>query len=263
MFYQMYMKMVSGRCNLSIVPLRAEAAHRSEMVSQVLFGEEFEILEETQDWTRIRLFSPDYEGWIQNGQYSLLDPIEGGSKEGRRVFVVDLSGAVGQSKDLHVTLVPGTTIVINDYSSSVIDWFELDGKLRMPTLRDFETEFPKLIAHYKNVPYLWGGRSQYGIDCSGLSLAIYRHFGVDLPRDAYQQAEYGEVVDFLTEIKAGDLAFFDNEDGKITHVGIMIDAETILHASARVRIDKMDSEGIFNKELNRYTHKLRIVKRYF
>ena len=257
------MHMKSGRCNLTVVPLRAEAAHRSEMVSQVLFGEEFEIVDETPEWTLIRLFHPVYEGWIQKGQYSLLEEVKGGHKHERRVFVVDLSGAVGKSKDGTVTMVPGTAIVINDYSNSVVDWFEIDGKLRRPTLQDFDVEFPKLIAYYNNVPYLWGGRSPYGIDCSGLSLAIYSHFGLSLPRDAYQQAAHGEVVDFLTEIKAGDLAFFDNEEGKITHVGMMIDKETIIHASARVRIDKMDSEGIFNKELNRYTHKLRIVKRYF
>ncbi len=120
----------------------------------------------------------------------------------------------------------------------------------------------QLALSYKNTPYLWGGRSQWGIDCSGFSQLIYSCFGISLPRDAYQQAEMGEIVDFISEIQVGDLAFFDNADGRITHVGIMLDRDTIIHASAKVRIDRMDTEGIFNAELNRYSHKLRIIKRY-
>lgn len=110
---------------------------------------------------------------------------------------------------------------------------------------------------------MWGGRSNAGIDCSGFSQVVYKHFGISLLRDAYQQAESGKAIDFLTEIRAGDLAFFDNEAGRITHVGIMIDHETIIHAAGRVRVDKMDNEGIFNLDINKYTHRLRIVKRYF
>lgn len=259
----MYMMILTGRCNLSIVPLRAEASHRSEMVSQVLFGEQFSILEEVQDWVLIRLESPVYEGWLQKGQFVILEEVPGGTKALQESLVVDLSAASARSSQREVDLLPSTLIMINDYSSQTEEWFEIEGKLRKPTLKDFDIEFPKVVAYYKDSPYLWGGRSRYGIDCSGLSLAVFRHFGLELPRDAYQQAEQGELVNFLPEIKAGDLAFFDNEEGRITHVGVMLDAETILHASASVRVDKMDSEGIFNKEWNRYTHKLRIVKRYF
>lgn len=126
----------------------------------------------------------------------------------------------------------------------------------------FETEVSRLALSYKDTPYLWGGRSQWGIDCSGFSQLIYSCFDLSLPRDAYQQAEMGQTVDFVSEIRVGDLAFFDNAEGRITHVGIMLDRDTIIHASAKVRVDRMDTEGIFNAEQNRYTHKLRIVKRY-
>ncbi|WP_085473034.1 C40 family peptidase [Sphingobacterium psychroaquaticum] len=257
------MDILLGRCNLTVVPLRAEASHRSEMVSQVLFGEEFVILQEEADWAFVRLHDPVYEGWIQKGQYVSLEPMPGGTASLIESLVVDVEGATARTAERVVHLVPGTKIMINDYRATTTEWFEIEGKLRKPTIDDFDVELKRLVTHYKDTPYLWGGRSDAGIDCSGLTLACYRHFGIDLPRDAYQQAELGEVVDFLSEIKAGDLAFFDNADGKITHVGMMLDAETILHASARVRVDKMDSEGIFNKEWNRYTHKLRIVKRYW
>lgn len=244
-------------CNLSIVPLRAESSHRSEIVSQVLFGENFEILEEGIDFTRIRLLETKYEGWIQKHQFAPVI-LAGVNKN----VIVDMHGAKATSDSRTVNLLHGTAITGNTLNIGE-EHYTIVGALRETTLADFETEFPKLIQYYVNTPYMWGGRSIFGIDCSGFSQVVYRHFGISLLRDAYQQAESGITVDFLTEIRAGDLAFFDNEAGKITHVGVMIDSETIIHASGRVRIDKMDSQGIFNAELNRYTHNLRIVKRYF
>lgn len=244
-------------CNLSIVPLRAESSHRSEMVSQVLFGENFEILEESTDFSKIRLTDTKYEGWIQKHQFETMVP--SGIK---RQTIVDLVGAkaISGSKIIHLlhgTCIAGSTMTIGE------EQYSIEGALRESNLADFKDEFAKLIQYYKNTPYMWGGRSGYGIDCSGFSQVVYRHFGVSLLRDAYQQAESGTTVDFLAEIRPGDLAFFDNEAGKITHVGVMIDNETIIHASGRVRIDKMDNQGILNADLKRYTHNLRIVKRYF
>jgi hypothetical protein len=249
--------MTISACNLSIVPLRAESSHRSEIVSQVLFGDTFEILEEGIDFTRVRLIDSKYEGWIQKHQFApvMLAGVQ-------RNTIVDLAGAkaISALKTVHLlhgTPVAGISITIGE------EQYNIEGALRETSLADFHTEFPKLIHYYNNVPYMWGGRSIYGIDCSGFSQVVFKHFGISLLRDAYQQAEGGSTVDFLTEIKPGDLAFFDNEAGKIIHVGVLIDNETIIHAAGRVRIDKMDSQGIFNAELNRYTHNLRIVKRYF
>lgn len=244
-------------CNLSIVPLHTEPSHRSEMVSQVLFGESFEIIEEGIDFVKIRLTETKYEGWIQKFQYGNLLLSDAHARS-----VVDIEGAVAISQDKSIALLPGTTV-----SESAIqignETFKIEGKIRRASLADFEEEFPKLIQYFLHAPYMWGGRSIYGIDCSGFSQAVYRHFGISILRDAYQQAEGGTTVDFLPEIKAGDLAFFDNDQGRITHVGVMLDNETIIHASGKVRIDKMDNQGIFNADQNRYTHKLRIVKRYF
>ena len=120
----------------------------------------------------------------------------------------------------------------------------------------------KVSREYLDVPYLWGGKSRCGIDCSGFSQQVYKQFGIKLPRDAYQQAEQGEVVGFLLEVQPGDLAFFDNEEGRITHVGIMLSHDQIIHASGKVRIDKIDNQGIINSETGLRTHRLRIIKRY-
>jgi len=253
-----------GICILALVPLRLEQAHRSEMVSQVLFGELFEIVDEQADWTSIRLLETDYLGWIQNGQFQKL---EDSDKEqyflGRRI-VVGREGGVLLGEATQLQLCHGTTLYLNEENRTNLPLLDLtyQGSISLFSKELVESELQQLALSYKDVPYLWGGRSEWGIDCSGFSQLIYSCFGLYLPRDAYQQAEKGETVDFISEIKVGDLAFFDNAQGRITHVGIMLDRDTIIHASAKVRVDRMDSEGIFNAELNRYTHKLRIVKRY-
>ena len=115
---------------------------------------------------------------------------------------------------------------------------------------------------FLNVPYLWSGRSFFGIDCSGLTQLVYKVCGLSLPREAHQQAEQGRVLDFIEESQPGDLAFFENGEGKISHVGVMLDNQKIIHAYGKVRIDTLDSSGIFNQELNRHTHKLRFVKSF-
>jgi len=114
---------------------------------------------------------------------------------------------------------------------------------------------------YLNSPYLWGGKSPFGIDCSGLTQIVYKMCGYQLRRDANQQAEQGETISFLEECKPGDLAFFDNEDGKIIHVGIITHGNNIIHASGKVRLDKLDHQGIFNGETKKYSHNLRLLKR--
>lgn len=251
-----------GICNLTIVPLRAEEAHRSEMVSQILFGETFEIIVKSKDWTKIRTEMDAYVGWVQNGQFLTVDNQgyqEYLSLENRKI---GYEGGLLFNKDYSIQLLHGTPLRKDFPYVEVAGLMDYKGQEVHFNQEDFINQVAILAKQYWDVPYLWGGRSKFGIDCSGFSQLIYQSFGVILPRDAYQQAELGYTVDFLSETQVGDLAFFDNEEGRITHVGIMLDEETIIHASSRVRIDRMDQEGIFNKEWNRYTHRLRIIKRY-
>lgn len=125
---------------------------------------------------------------------------------------------------------------------------------------DLRESIASTAKEFLNVPYLWGGKSFFAVDCSGFVQLVFKIHNMKLPRDTYQQAEVGEVLSFVEESQPGDLAFFENSEGKIIHVGIMLENQKIIHASGKVRIDTLDSSGIFNKEMNKHTHKLRVIK---
>lgn len=255
-----------GVCNLSLVPMRTEPSDKSEMCSQLLFGDHFSILESTEKWSRILTAYDEYEGWIDNKQFTHINPAGFD-----RLTNMDSILALAIS---HPVIITDSNVVMNLLAGSVIPHtvdnyfylgesrYKLDGSVINPKKQGFRTGIYDTAMFYINAPYLWGGRSIFGIDCSGFTQMVFRQFGIRLKRDAWQQAEQGELLGFLQESKAGDLAFFDNEEGRITHVGIMLDSSRIIHASGKVRIDPIDNQGIYNNELKRYTHKLRIVKRF-
>jgi hypothetical protein len=137
--------------------------------------------------------------------------------------------------------------------------YNLEGnKIRMPHA---DIDWKKAAMTFLKSPYLWGGKTPFGIDCSGFTQQVFRMCGIHLQRDAYQQATQGAVIENLSEAQPGDLAFFDNEKNRITHVGIILETNKIIHASGEVRIDKLDTQGIWNKDRNTYTHKLRNIQR--
>lgn len=254
-----------GVCNLSLVALRTEPSDRSEMSSQLLFGDHFTILESTEKWLRILTAHDEYEGWIDRKQFEEIE-------HAAFVSLHDLSTILGLSINQTVTktstneklhLIAGSNIpnTLDNFFYLRDTKYKLEAETIIPVKDKFRSGVAEAAMFYLNAPYLWGGKSVFGIDCSGLTQMVFRQFGFKLKRDAYQQAEQGELVGFLQEAKAGDLAFFDNDEGRITHVGIMLDNERIIHASGRVRIDAIDNQGIFANELNRYSHKLRIIKR--
>lgn len=253
-----------GVCTLSIVPGRAEASDPSEMVTQLLFGEHYKVIDERVKWVKIRSAKDNYECWIDRKQHHEIDEKVYTSFE-KMKFIPKTTEMVGLLKKQDDSMQP---IVLG----SSLPGFE-EGKVQ---LGDFEFEYqggtntsdalPKghLVENaymYLNAPYLWGGRSAFGIDCSGFSQLVYKLQNYELPRDAYQQATIGQTLSFIEESEPGDLAFFDNDEGQIIHVGIMLENNYIIHASGSVRIDRIDHQGIYNVDTRRYSHKLRLIKK--
>lgn len=234
-----------GLCNLSVIPVRKEPSHTSEMVSQLLFNELYEVLDEKPGWYSIKSAEDQYEGWIQGIQHHEINRQEFEDIQRWERYVVDRPMLYYKGRYLSI----GT--VLNE---PVEGTMMMSGRFSPAMMVEFGQ---KLLG----VPYLWGGRSIFGIDCSGFVQLCARAAGKLLPRDASEQVKIGDFVYFLPEIQPGDLAFFGNEDGKIVHVGMMLDNERILHASGQVRIDYLDQTGIFNKERNEHTHRLQVIKR--
>ena len=251
-----------GISTLSIIPCRAEGNDRSEMVTQLLFGEVYEVLEETEKWIKIKTALDGYECWICRKQFTEISGKEFEAyKLNQFPLCADLIGRITNSKGESSTITIGTTLPF--YRKDIFKIQNEKYTFKGAVVSKNEADVVKYSLLYLNAPYLWGGRSLFGIECSGLSQIVYSLCGYRIPRDAYQQAEEGINVEFVELTEPGDLAFFDNEEGKITHVGIVTEPGKIIHASGKVRIDSLDQQGIFNKELGKYTHKLRVIKRIF
>jgi hypothetical protein len=249
-----------GICNLAVIPLRLEPSDRSEIVSQILFGEHFEILETQKQWRKIKLQFDQYEGWIDEKQFQ---PISASEFKTLSDLPIVLNGDLveyifyGNNQLLPITL--GASVSFLSQASINLHQMSFDG-LKQEGIQA-KSNLIETAFMYVNAPYLWGGKTPFGIDCSGFTQMVYKLNGYRLLRDASQQATQGVPLSFIEESEAGDLAFFDNEEGKIIHVGIIMDDNYIIHASGKVRIDRLDHLGIYNAELNKHTHKLRVIKK--
>ena len=256
--------MFFGQCHLSIVPVRAEHADESEIVTQLLFGEVFVILQEYQQWRKIKTAHDDYEGWIDQKQMIKIDEENFNHLlEHNNAFSFACSEEVF-SETRHLNIVKGSTLPNYNPASNSFKLGNETYKLEsLPILQqNYDPErLVEIALSYLETPYLWGGRSPFGIDCSGFTQMVFKFFGIQLPRDASQQVTKGKKVDPLY-IKQGDLAFFVNKNGKIHHVGLMISDSEIIHAAGKVRIDTLDEEGIYNEYLGRHSHKLHSLKRF-
>lgn len=242
-------------CNLGIVPLRLEPTNTSEMVSQVLYGEYFKILEERGKWSRIRTAFDSFEAWIDNKQYVKISEEEYNKFDSEEpVLSADLVEFIS-SQDQNLTPIPlGSLLNFTSYLNHSHSGNKISGI--MDKSRLIESAFL-----YLNAPFLWGGKTPFGIDSSGLTQMVYKLNGYKLPRNAADQAKQGESLSFIEESEPGDLAFFDDKDGIITHVGIMMNDNYIIHADGKVRLDRIDHTGIYNADLRRHTHKLRVIKK--
>ena len=247
-------------CNLAIIPLRAEPSDRSEIVSQVLFGEHFEILETHKQWSKIKLQYDAYEGWVDSKQYQIIS--DKNFKDLSKDAIIlnsDLVEYVSYPSNVLLPIPLGASLSFLHNSEINIENFEFEG-MKTSGIKP-KTNLIATAYMYLNAPYLWGGKTPFGIDCSGLTQMVYKLNGYHLLRDASQQSTQGDALSFIEESEAGDLAFFDNEEGNIIHVGIIMENNYIIHASGKVRIDRLDHLGIYNAELNRHTHRLRVIKK--
>lgn len=251
-----------GICNLSIVPLREEPSDKAELVSQILFGEHFKVLEIRKKWSKIRLAFDSYEGWLDNKQFELIEKEMYDSLEkAPKILAGNLVDFISNQKNELMTVPIGANLpnFRNNKFSISKEQYSYDGEVlssKQPKSDLIQTAFLFL-----NSPYLWGGKTPFGIDCSGFSQLVYKLNGYSLKRDASQQAKQGEVLSFIEESEPGDLAFFDNDEGAITHVGIIMKDNYIIHAHGKVRIDRLDHSGIYNVDSRRHTHKLRVIKK--
>jgi hypothetical protein len=257
--------MPKGICKLSVIPLRSEPSSKSEMVTQILFGETYTILEVQGDWVNIKTDTDHYEAWISHNQFECWDEM---SSNHLVLDTFPFSIAMDLETNQQVNLLSGSILHEPTHTDSHT-FFKINNTSYQMLLN------PSVVSKVNNMgvlntsklflnsPYLWGGRTFLGIDCSGFTQLVYKLNGVQLPRDAYQQAELGEFVVFLDQAKVGDLAFFVNDADKVTHVGLLLGDGKVIHASGKVRIDKIDSHGIFDEKQGKHTHILKCIKRIY
>lgn len=256
-----------GVCELSLVPVRSAPSDDAEMSTQLLFGDLFQVTQKYKNWVYIRQEFDNYEGWIDGKQYT---PIE---EQTYRTLInlptsICLDYVNYLSSSNNTFLIP--VLIGSSLHGLVRETFYIgdtiytyEGEILLPDTQPERGQILENAMVFRNSPYLWGGKGPFGIDCSGFTQIVYKSSGLRLLRDASQQATQGKNVHLLSEASPGDLAFFDNEQGKITHVGILLTQDRIIHASGKVRVDNIDHQGIYNQDLKKYTHPLRLIKTLF
>lgn len=256
--------MTGGICYLSLVAVRAEPSSKSEMANQLLYGDIVDIDQTSGEWIRIISRHDNYAGWCNIRQIELLnnETLEVISHSSR-ILVSSTTATIITGGMPSLTLVQGSTLY--KLSNGKLagpggEYHIAEGETRIPQ-NNYSEDIIELALSYLKTPYLWGGRSPFGIDCSGFTQMVYKMQGINLMRDAKQQAGQGMLINLMAETMAGDLAFFDNEEGQIVHTGILTGNGSIIHAHGEVRIDQVDHHGIYDKSKGKYTHKLRLIRR--
>jgi len=229
------------------------------MVSQVLFGEKYIITDRSGTWIKIETLFDKYPGWIDTDHLQHITDEENDSGH-----VLNKSLVCFKNDKTKLILEAGCEIYNPDFEKKR---FTI-GKNIYSTCSEFSNSYLSIkdslietATKFINSPYLWGGRIQSGIDCSGFTQLVYKIHGIPIKRDSRLQSEEGINIDFIDDARAGDLVFFDNDRGRITHVGMILSRGQVIHSSGKVRMDSIDHQGIFKAEINGYSHKLRTIRR--
>jgi hypothetical protein len=244
-------------------PVRRKAKHQNEMVNQLLFGEKLDILKTKGNlWLKVRSIHDGYEGWLTR---TLVEPVEESYAKATNEFVTtDMLGSISiNEKTMNIPLGSSLPGFSNGIGKSGNITYQFTGNyLKRNEQQPTADRLKLFVMRWLNAPYMWGGRTILGVDCSGFVQVNYKMMGIDLSRDAWQQAQQGKPVKKLKEVQPGDLAFFDDKD-EIVHVGILLNNEQIIHASGKVRIDIIDKKGIINGDTGKRTHRLEAIRRYW
>lgn len=247
--------MAYGICHLGIVPLRLEPSHTSSMVNQVLYGDAFKVTEKRKFWSKIRLYNDKCEGFIDNKQFKVIN------KETYKTYCRLDSSLSKDLCDFITDEIGNLQTIVTGSNINAVKLFKHQFEGAVINFPIKEKNIVSTAYSFLNTAELQGGRTPFGIDSSGFTQLVYNLNGIHLSRSAPEQALEGEVLSFIEEAAPGDLAFFDNNDGDIIHVGIILENHHIIHAFGKVRIDRIDQSGIYNQELNEHTHKLRVIKK--
>lgn len=243
-----------GICHLSLVPVYELPDSGARLSTQLLYGECFKILESRKYWHRIRMQWDEAEGWIMDGQFAFLEEEQWNAVCNSPVLCTsDLIGQIYADENILIPVLLGSQA-----GNATLLGHSFEGDFFSSSLE--KEKFIHTALLYLNSPEMAGGRSPFGIDAAGLTQMVYKCHGFSLKRTPASQATQGNALSFVEESSPGDLAFFDGPDGNITHVGLILPDNYIIHAYGKVRIDRIDHTGIFNTELRRYTHSLRVIK---
>ncbi len=248
-----------GICIKGQTAVRSEHTESAELVTQMLFGETCKIVDQKSDWYFVYTDTDQYLGWIDIKCVHILDHNDYQNINKHWHPVLSSPYGLIETEKEKIMISQGSTLPFlnnNDIQIGSNKYKLVSGS----------TETNKNAADYAldllGTPYLWGGRTILGLDCSALILNIFKIKRFLLPRDASEQVSYGDSISFLHEAQKGDVCFFDKPDGRITHIGILLDNKNIIHASGEVRIDSIDHQGIYNQDQKKYTHHLRVIKRF-
>jgi gamma-D-glutamyl-L-lysine dipeptidyl-peptidase len=253
-----------GVCRLSIVPVRALASDKSEQVTQLLFGDHYEVINQTSDknWLHIKINFDQYQGWIDAKQHhSILREYFEYLNRAEFKITTDVTSSILYNKSPQIILIGSMIPISSSELFKMEEQFAFNGEAKnLGQKREFE--FLKNVAmKYLNAPYVWGGKGPFGVDCSGFVQMVFKICGYRLFRDSKQQANQGKSFKEVESGKPGDLVFFKNGEDKVNHVGILLDDDKIIHASGRVRVDHLNEEGILNLERKVYTHQFSHIRR--